>query len=84
MNPPEMVLVEWEDAARLDSETWADNVPMSEAKPVVFQTLGYLLYSDEHRIVVTGSWSKDTIGPRDQIPRGMIRSMLKLKTVRAS
>lgn len=75
---PPLVLVEWEDAARLDDTTWAVNTPITKSEAVLFQTIGFLLHADEDRIIVTGSWSPDTIGPRDQIPRGMVRKISRL------
>lgn len=76
---PELVLVVWEDAGRLDSETWVENIQMKKADPFLFETVGYLLFADEERLVVTGTWSPETIGPRDQIPRGMVRKVVRLK-----
>lgn len=76
--PPPLVLVLWEDACALDSETWADNEPV-KYEPVLFQQVGFLLYEGKEGVILTAAWSPDKVAPRDQIPRGMLRKITKLK-----
>lgn len=76
---PQLVQVEWEDACCLDpDDRW---VTPREHKYValVMKSTGYLLYEGKAGVILTGSWSPDCIGPRDQIPRGMIRKITRLK-----
>lgn len=82
--PPPMVHVEWEDAACLDSTHWVNpEVSPLNYVPVLINTVGYLLMDSPEVIVVTGSWSENQIGPRDQIPRGMVRKLSYLGPVLA-
>jgi hypothetical protein len=74
-----MVLVEWEDVKVLDSETWVENKPIADTKPFVVFTVGFLLHSDSQRLVLVESWNTDLTGPRQQIPRGMVRRVSKLR-----
>ena len=76
---PELVLVEWEDAADIDSDAWVDNEPIENSAPVIFQTVGFLLYMDMARLIITSSWSPSIVGMRTQIPLGMVRRMVNLK-----
>lgn len=75
---PPLVMIEWEDACALDTETWADNGPVKyEAK--TFKQVGFLLYDGKEGIILTAAWSPDKVAPRDQIPRGMVRKITKLR-----
>jgi hypothetical protein len=77
---PQLVSVTWEDAACLDHEPWVptpDKPPAYE--PVIVTTVGFLLHQSEAGIIITGAWSPDRTGPRDQIPSGMIRSITLLQ-----
>jgi hypothetical protein len=76
---PPLVLVTWEDASVKDEGAWADNDSDHTYVAKVFQTVGFLLHDGPEGIVLTDSWHEDTVGARDQIPRGMIRSMKRLK-----
>lgn len=75
---PQLVLVEWEDASVLDSAAWADN-ENHNYKPKHFFSIGFLLYDGKEGIILTSAWSQETVAARDQIPRGMIRKVKKLK-----
>lgn len=80
----DLVLVEWEDAANIDpDQTWVDADPLAKYEPVIIQTIGFLIYEDEHRLVLTADMSDGFIGPRTQLPRGMIRKIQRLKVSRA-
>lgn len=75
---PPLVLVVWEDACNLDTDAWADNNPVKyEAK--LFKQVGFLLYDGKEGVILTSAWSVDKVAPRDQIPRGMIRKVTRLK-----
>lgn len=78
MSPP-LVKVLWEDACCLDpDERWVEH---GEHKfvPLLVTTIGFLLHDSKAGVILTGSWTPDCIGPRDQIPRGMIRKVTRLK-----
>lgn len=69
-------MVTWEDAACLDSEPWVhttDEPP--KYSPVLVTTVGFLLHQSDEGLIITGAWSPDRTGPRDQIPRGMVREV---------
>lgn len=77
---PPLVLVTWEDATLLDTGgAWADNKD-HKYEPKLFVSVGFLLYDGKEGVILTSAWSVDTVAARDQIPRGMVRSMRKLKT----
>jgi hypothetical protein len=85
MTAPQLVSVLWEDACCLDhGETW---VPTPETPPVyapvLITTVGFLLHQSDEGLIITGAWSADRTGPRDQIPRGMVRSVTFLEPVKA-
>lgn len=77
---PPLVIVDWEDAKVLDDSAWADNDNHTyEAQ--IFQSVGFLLHDGPKGIILTQAWSEKMVGARDQIPRGMIRKVRKLKGV---
>lgn len=75
---PPLVLITWEDACNLDTDAWADNNPV-KYEPQLFQQVGFLLHECKEGVIITSAWSVDKVAPRDQIPRGMIRSVKRLK-----
>ena len=76
---PPLVLVEWEDASLLDTTgAWADNKE-HKYEPKTFLSVGFLLYDGKEGVILTSAWSVETVAARDQIPRGMIRRIKKLK-----
>jgi hypothetical protein len=75
---PPLVLVQWEDATLLDLEPWAVNKDHTYS-PKLFTSVGFLLYDGKEGLILTSAWSVDTVAARDQIPRGMIRSIKRLK-----
>lgn len=79
MNPiiPPVVLVVWEDAAVKDTGPWAANQDHNYEPHIVSQ-VGFLLAENEHGIVITQAWHAEQVAARDQIPRGMIRSITEL------
>lgn len=80
MQQPKIVLVEWEDACNLDAGvTWAEPEIPEKYNPVIHHSVGFLLLDEPGGVVITGSFSEAAFGPRDQIPRGMIRSITVLK-----
>jgi hypothetical protein len=81
---PPLIRVTWEDAACLDHEPWVptpDTPPMYS--PVLVTTVGFLLHQSDAGIIITGAWSPDRTGPRDQIPKGMVRSVVFLEPSKA-
>lgn len=79
MQKPKIVLVEWEDACSLDSEAWADAEPVTKYTPLTMSSVGYVLYDGPEGLILTSTFSESCFAPRDQIPRGMIRSITLLK-----
>ena len=80
--PPPLVLVEWEDATQLDAGPWASNEPV-DYKPKVFQQVGFLISDTPDGVILTHAWSDDLVAARDQIPRGMIRSIQTIRLQKA-
>lgn len=79
MLPPPLVEVEWEDACCLDpNQRWVDE-SQHEYTALIVKSVGYLLYDGPKGIILTSAWSPECIGPRDQIPRGMVRKLRRLK-----
>jgi hypothetical protein len=75
-----LVLVEWEDATLIDSEdTWVDRNEPTAYTPHVMQSVGFLLFDGPEGIILTDTLSPHVQAPRDQIPRGMIRAIHKLR-----
>jgi hypothetical protein len=79
---PRLVLVEWEDATLLDSETWVQTPEEHEYKPCIHQTAGWLLSDTKAGIIIAGTWQPGCTSVRDQIPRGMIRRITFLRAVK--
>jgi hypothetical protein len=79
--PPPMVYVVWEDATLKEEGTWLATNDKTEHnyEPAIMQTAGFLLASTEQGIILTHTWNPDCVAPRDQIPIGMIRSMVLLE-----
>ena len=78
MKLPPLVMVEWEDATSKDDSAWAENKDHTY-EPHIFQTVGFLLHDGPEGVILTGSWSEKLVASRDQIPRGMVRKIKKLK-----
>lgn len=70
-----MVLVTWEDAAVMDSETWVNDPGDNEPKTHIHQQVGFLLKKTRTAIVLTATWSPEMVSARDSIPIGMVRSI---------
>lgn len=75
---PPLVMVTWEDATLLDTGAWADNKDHKYA-PKTFISVGFLLYDGKEGLILTSAWSPDMVAARDQIPRGMVRKVQKLR-----
>ncbi len=76
---PAIVMVEWEDATALDEGPWVDSDKPLDYEPNIMHTVGFLLLDVPAGVIVTGTVNADLIGPRDQIPRGMIRRITVLR-----
>lgn len=72
---PPLVLVTWEDAAQMDSETWVANEGKHRYSPQIHNQVGFLLADTAEGIVLTATWSPEMVSQRDSIPRGMVRSI---------
>lgn len=77
--PKKMHLIEWEDARVLDDSHWVGVTETSTYTPLIMKTLGYLLYDGPEGVIVTSTISDNCFATRDQIPRGMIRSIIELE-----
>ena len=75
---PPLVLVTWEDAKVMDDGAWAENKD-HEYKAKIFEQVGFLLHDGPDGIILTSAWSDDMVAARDQIPRGMVLKVKKLK-----
>lgn len=71
-------MVEWEDATVLDDSAWCDKTEHNY-KPKHFISVGFLLHESKQGVILTSAWSLDMVAARDQIPKGMIRKMTRLK-----
>lgn len=75
--PPPLVLVQWEDAKVVDDSAWVENKDHDYKPHIVYQT-GFLLADTPEGVILTQAWNPSLVGARDQIPRGMIRSVVYL------
>lgn len=80
VHTPPLVLVEWEDAAALDVGPWVETKADSSYTHKLFLSAGFMLYDGKEGIILTPVWSPDIMAPRDQIPRGMIRKVTRLRS----
>lgn len=78
MSQPPLVLVEWEDATQLDSDTWVHK-EAHVYEPCIFQQVGFLLSDTDDGVILAACWQPGCTDARSQIPRGMIRKVWKLK-----
>jgi hypothetical protein len=74
--PPPIVAVVWEDATTLDEGPWVDMPDKRSYQPKLFYQVGFLLHDEPEGVTLVHAWSEDTISVREQIPRGMIRSIV--------
>lgn len=81
MTPPPVVCVCWEDAKVKDSGPWAENRDHTYEKHLVFQ-VGFLLSDTDDGLILTQGWHPELVAARDQIPRGMVRSITYLEPVK--
>ncbi len=77
--PPPLVLVVWEDATALDDDRWVAVKKEYTYEPAMINTVGFLLSDTKQGVIITSHWNTDHTGPVDQIPRGMIRKVTRLK-----
>jgi hypothetical protein len=75
---PPLVMVTWEDATLLDHTAWAENKDHKYSAKH-FISVGFLLYDGKEGLILTSAWSPDTVAARDQIPRGMVRKVVRIK-----
>lgn len=72
-----LVLVEWEDAALIDSGTWVDRQGAEASKPVIFQSVGWLYELAPDAVTITDTTGADLMSPRNRIPIGMVRKLVE-------
>lgn len=75
---PKLALIEWEDARCLDAEQWCTEWDHSY-RPLIVKSVGFVLSESKEGYVITAAWSEECIGPRDQIPRAMVRKITYLE-----
>lgn len=80
LDPPLLVLVEWEDTRVVDDDTWTHRAGAKAAAPEVFQQVGWLLERDARQIVLTATLSHDLMSQRDCIPTAVVRSIVAFDT----
>lgn len=79
--PPPLVLVQWEDAQSIDESAWVENKD-HDYKPYLVYQVGFLLSDTEQGLILSQAWNPKAVGARDQIPRGMVRSVVLLEPVK--
>jgi hypothetical protein len=71
-----LVYVVWEDACELDDSPWGWMPDDFVYEPTLCKQVGFLLYDGSEGVVISNGVMKDgTVARRNQIPRGMIRSI---------
>ena len=76
---PPLVLVEWEDARVMDSDTWVPNEGAHAYAPQIHHQVGFLLSKTRRGLVLASTWSPEMTSARDSIPAGMVRSITHLR-----
>jgi hypothetical protein len=75
-------MVRWEDATELDTTAWVQEVS-HDYKPdeALVNSVGFLLHESDKGVVLTSAWCEggEQVARREQIPRGMIRKIVRLK-----
>jgi hypothetical protein len=71
-----LAYVIWEDASELDVTAWATHDEDFVYNPVLCRQVGFIIYDSDEGIVLTEAvTSNGEVARRNQIPRGMIRSI---------
>jgi hypothetical protein len=79
---PPLVLVIWEDATELDVTAWVQETTHDyRADEGLMNSVGFLLHESKSGVVLTSAWAEDgqQVARREQIPRGMIRKIVRLR-----
>ncbi len=74
---PPIVAVVWEDAQVMDDGAWVENAN-HDYKPYLVYQVGFLLSDTPEGLILSQAWNPKMVGARDQIPRGMVRSVTPL------
>ena len=70
------VYVIWEDASELDVTAWTEHDEGFVYTPVLCTQVGFVLYDGPEGLILTEAFtSNGEVARRNQIPRGMIRSI---------
>lgn len=80
---PPLVLVVWEDATELDTTAWVNETDHKyKPQEAMMHSVGFMLVETKAGVVLTGAWCEDgqTVARREQIPRGMIRKITRLRS----
>jgi hypothetical protein len=71
-----LVYIVWEDACELDDTPWGVQDEDFVYEPTLCHQVGFLLYNGPEGVVISNGVMMDGIvARRNQIPKGMIRSM---------
>jgi hypothetical protein len=79
---PPIVHVVWEDATELDATAWVHETAHAyKTDEAVIHSVGFLLDDNPKGVVISSAWAEDgqMVARREQIPRGMIRTIKRLK-----
>jgi len=75
---PKIVLIEWEDASMLDTDTWVEKETAPDPEATIFRQVGFLLANTRKHVVMTCTDGTRLMGPRTRIPKGMVRKIVEL------
>ena len=71
-----LVYVIWEDASELDVTAWTEHEDEFTYVPVLCTQVGFILYDGPEGLILTDAFTNNgEVARRNQIPRGMIRSI---------
>jgi hypothetical protein len=73
-----IVYVIWQDAAQLDCGPWVDRKTAPAPAPTIFHQVGYLYSLTPTEVVLTACMGEESMGARDLIPAGMVKSITEL------
>ena len=73
------VIVEWEDACEMDATPWVSSDADFPIPALLVKQIGYLMHEDKAHVVLTSAYAEGQVGRRTQIPRGMVKSIKKIK-----
>lgn len=79
--PMKIVLVTWKDIVT-EATGWVDKPDAHKAEPDICYSVGFLIHSDQKKIVIAMSESDEEINHTIVIPRGAVTNVQTLKEPR--